>query len=822
MKLNFSWTIRLLISILATLLTPFAWAYGANDPNIGFTCADAVNVMDCIKKTQPQMADSDSPPSIPLSTQQFGLNGPLGIGVRYDSQLGWIPEMNYVQMFYENGISLQVGYGAREQRANVTLGHGFSPYQQVKLTYEYLAQSLPFDFDSGSVKEWVNQNAFALAYRYLFPAQKIWHSMNISGYYIHANNKSLDQIVYEQNNNLYLNLRHLAGGTEETVTSSIALAPLPEFLIDGGAGYSHLVYNTQYENNRETTAIAYNASLAALLSAHTKFTASIANSAAETDSDVKISQIFPAHIEAAVTAQYSKGRAGQPDSSSLTVGLSYPVNTYVLPTQAIVDTLKTWIQKPVIRAPRVLVIKDEKVIQYLTTVTNPPPQTVATGQTIPEIRTQDIFNFDPALFDKVVYSLSDAPDFLGLAIKPDGTSVYQAIIYSAAPISNTATPNGGTAIYHVRITASAYKNGMAAPIESYADLELDVNFNPANEPQWDKNNTTGQIIFDQVAADPTAAINLNNHLSANQNAAAPKFYFKNPSQYPNWQIVESAGISYLTRATVNGAYTAADVNTTAAVTVYVKYQDDPENIPDTNSQTLQITVKPDPGLIMQWNPMCRFNTLHAMEPYLTTPTQVLLLFNNQDATNQCIRYLKNGSILSVANNAVSSINASSNYNGGISIVNEQLIINNPVPADLGKSWDVALNIVSAATVGTQSVKQADNSNLSIPVDAVLQVNGSSVLVDSMGFTYAVVYVNNSNNMTYTITSSQVNNPDLAYTINPYVCPGHATNPSDPLANCITYKNVGKVTTKNGEATLLWLYHSNGTPTTVDWVKLSKS
>ena len=204
----------------------------------------------------------------PKPSRLTDYNGPArahsSLGVRYDNVLGWIPEASYVQLFYDNGINLQLGYGANEQRANITLGHSFSANEQIKITYEYLTQNLPFDFASGSVNEWVNQNAFGAAYRYLL-FDKVLQSIDLNGYYIHANNKDLNDVVFYEGNNADLDLRHIAGGAEETVMAGITLNLFHQILINLGGGYSHLVYDTEYEDNQDTTTLAYHAGLGFLV-----------------------------------------------------------------------------------------------------------------------------------------------------------------------------------------------------------------------------------------------------------------------------------------------------------------------------------------------------------------------------------------------------------------------------------------------------------------------------------------------------------------------------------------------------------------------------
>jgi|GEM_PF-3822426 len=815
-----------MIGILCISFNP-SWA-DPEDQYYSFACADSANVMDCIEKTKPLTTTETSPQNIPLNTQRWGITGPLGLAVRYDADLGWIPELNLVQMFYDNGISVQLGYGFNEQRANITLGHTISPQQQLKITYEYLSQNLPFDFAGGEVDEWVNQNAFGAAYRYLL-LNRVLHSIELNGYYIHANNKDLSDDIFYDGNEAYLDLRHIAGGVEETVTAGVTLtAPTYPLLCNLGIGYSHLAYDTEYEDDQNTATLAFNAGLDYLITNHTQFSTRISNSAAETDENIKISQIFPAQFEVSLAGHYSQGQAGQPNSRSITLTLAYPVASYRMKQEDRLSQLKTWIQQPVIRAPRVLAIKDEKIIQMTINAANPPAQSLMTGQMIQSINTQDIFNFDPATFDNVVYSLSFPADSHSLGnpqnqlyidVKPNDNSSYYATVYSTAPLPNSATPNGGQAVYHLIITASGYKNGLTTPIQAQADLQLNINFNPNNEPQWDKNKTSGAIAFDQTTA--PSSINLNSYLLSNTPEAV-EFYFKDASQYPNWQLIESSGAWYLVRKTTgSGAYNAADVNTSPTLMIYVKYQDDPVNIPpaDADSQALTITVKPDDAIQLQWNTSsaCQLAPMTATQP--AGPSQTIGLLN------QCVVYTKNGAAIAIANDVIGSITEKSDYHGVINISDNKMTVNNPAPADMANSWDIVVSVNSAAAGYSQNVLEPDGKNLKIPVNSNLMVNGDSsntAAFSDPNFQYAAIYVSKLAAIPYQFADSQIVNPDLNLN-NPLVCPGKITN-SDSFTGCQHYNQGAAplMADSNGNATLIWAYNYGHAPTTISWISLVKA
>jgi len=793
-----------LIFIFLILFIMPAWADNDNE-NYNYSCADAINVMDCIQKTSPNI-----PPPIPVHNLMVNnFYGPLGLAVRYDSDLGWIPEINYTQMFFDNGIHILLDYNTNEERANVTLGHAFSFNQQIKFSYEYLAQNLPFDFASGETNEWVNQNAFGIAYRYLFPGA-IFQGFDLTGYYIFAGNKDLSDIIYYQNNDAYLNLRRIAGGSEQTLSGGLILAPSNRLLINLGGGYSHLVYDTQYEDNQDRTAIAYHSEIEWFISPWTKLAANIANSAAETDSSIKISQIFPTHIEASLRGEYSQGQAGQPDSANLTLALSYPVLNYKPTADSLCD-LKAWVEKPIIHMPRVLAIKDEKIVQYTVEAINPPAQSLLTGQMILPVYTNTIFNFDPAMYDKIVYSLSLVNDNpatpqtqLNIDIKPDGTSIYNSIIFSTAPLPNSTTPTGVQTIYHVIITALAYKNGLSAPIQAQADLELDINFNKENEPKWVATN--GSIKFD--ASDTSTAINLNNLISQPGTPQAIRFYFDDANKYPNWDIKNFNGTWFLVRKPdANSYYDASDINSSTAqkIIVSVQYANDPDSliIP---GQTLSITVKPDNQISFAWlgGNSCKLSNLLATQP---TNNQIYSL-----SLSPCVLYKDiDSNTVKVKNDMLSySISNKNNYPADITLsgANDTVQMNVGGPTNsLNNHYAINFTVKSKAQGGENPAALNLLADDVISIGNTLVVNAQSgnpkntyQFMEASTFITSVVVNGLDDNRAYQI-SSAVPAPSTTYTLESPGAIMDVTSYDNNKSNIVLYPSL--IIPSKGQISIMW-------------------
>ena len=192
---------KLILSVLLAagmVLEPFAVFADANingADDAAFTCSSAINVMDCINQTQSPSVQQQSvgnlKTAIPVSNQTFGFTGPVSFNVRYDQDLSWILDAGYAQSFGNRAaVALKASAGQNELRGNGTIGFALSPKQQIKFTYEYLTQNLPFDYAAGTVNEWVSQNAYGAAYRYML-GNSILQGVELSGSYTKANSKDL-------------------------------------------------------------------------------------------------------------------------------------------------------------------------------------------------------------------------------------------------------------------------------------------------------------------------------------------------------------------------------------------------------------------------------------------------------------------------------------------------------------------------------------------------------------------------------------------------------------------------------------------------------
>ncbi len=454
-----------------------------------FTCQSAANVMDCINQTGTGTpAQQSSLTAVPINSQALGFTGPVSVGLRYDNYLAWILDVGYAQSFYNAAAAFKLSAGLNEHRANVTLGYSITPKQQIKLTYEYLAQNLPFDYAAGTVNEWVNQNALGGAYRYLLD-NGIVRSLELYGNYTKANSKDLAAVeMYTDNLLTKIDYRRIAGGTQENVGGSVTLTPLKSTIVKLGAGYSSLSFDTTAgytsSGTATSTALAYNAEVSQLLTPTVMVSGGIGNTASGSNYTAKVSKILPWSLEGALIGQYTATTNDIPGSTSVTASLSYPApKTYTNMFSQGIGNLKEWVQQPVIYNTRVLAKAEEKIVQAQI-VANPNPPAVPpvpVGTSAPDILTKNYFSFNQQAYDKIDYIISSliqkgepnnsfAPSDLNLQLK--SIDPYNSkIVFGQMPASAMNPGN-----YTLTLQASGSRNGQViSQVQNSMDIIINGN-----------------------------------------------------------------------------------------------------------------------------------------------------------------------------------------------------------------------------------------------------------------------------------------------------------------------------------------------------------
>jgi hypothetical protein len=552
-------------------------------------CQKAPNPDECLRRLAIQQGTpvSFDVTNYPLTSDLLGLSGPVSFMLRYDQELGAILGVDYLQMFNESfGVSTKFTLGGKERRANITTGFAMSPDQQVKFTYEYLAQNLNFDFASGAVQEWVDQHAIGGAYQYLL-RHEILHSFEVSGYTVRANSNDLPSIAFNpagfgtDGGTYNVNYRRIAGGTENTLQAALNLLPLKDTALTVGAGYSSLTYGTQYEASPSNSGLAYKVEVTHILTPKTKLIGSVNAVASGREHNIGISHILPQGVEVAIKGQYIAGEAGLPDSKNVALNFTYPApQQYSLGTFANgLQELRNWIEKPVVYKTRVLAIKDEMVRSYDFSADDLGEQTIylnlADREITPVSTVGKFFIQDPELqvtFAATITCPATDPgcSLNSLHLQLDTSVPNQATLVSTANVdtSNPVTTSGNP--YVITITGTGTRAGLSQPLVVSSNFRLNV---LDDAPIWP--TITGTLQFDTtpgiqlvVAGSNTAggiALSLNGVPSGQTPTFSLDPAFNSTQAY--WTVEQDgSGNSYLMRnVDSSGSLSAADIGNTVTV-----------------------------------------------------------------------------------------------------------------------------------------------------------------------------------------------------------------------------------------------------------------
>lgn len=169
----------------------------------------------------------------------------FSLGAYDDTTLGFIADVkaaSYLGASQRNALALEVAGGPNEIRVNTTYGVTLTDNQRVKFTYEFLGQDLDFDFDSGTVSEWVFQNALGGDYAYLINNPYI-EAVGVGGYYTHSGSKELSDKAIDESR---LDKRRIAGANSGNVHADVVLRLWPHSRLTSGVDYDIVRYDSKY------------------------------------------------------------------------------------------------------------------------------------------------------------------------------------------------------------------------------------------------------------------------------------------------------------------------------------------------------------------------------------------------------------------------------------------------------------------------------------------------------------------------------------------------------------------------------------------------
>ncbi|KPJ67267.1 MAG: hypothetical protein AMJ43_05220 [Coxiella sp. DG_40] len=309
-----------------------------------------------------------------LSSQDFGLYGPLSFGMQYSKEFGIYLQGKFTQLLNPYfATSLDIESGQKLRRFNATFGYLLSLKQRLKFSAEYLTQNLTFDFISGEVNKWVGQNAYGITYEYLLPYDFV-KSIVFNVFYSKAQSENLSPIFYfDQNDQLYEDFRYIAGATDTHGSLQVNLLPIKNTLLGLQLNYDNLNYNKKYPCEDDSyNGFDFTINLQQLITKQLKLQLSASRVPAYQDYHAEIDWLIHSmsgtRFELGLNGERIIGNHGL--QSDIRVGVNLNLRLGVNKTNSathgynlnLTDNftdLSDWTAKPAVYMPQVLAVKNE-------------------------------------------------------------------------------------------------------------------------------------------------------------------------------------------------------------------------------------------------------------------------------------------------------------------------------------------------------------------------------------------------------------------------------------------------------------------------------
>jgi hypothetical protein len=309
--------------------------------------------------------------SLAFNSQTLGMKGPLSLGTEYSQSYGLIFKGQYTQLLGKsNAMSLLLDGGSGERRINATWSHLFSAHQRIKFSAERLWQRMSFDFDSGKDQEWIGQNAFGSSYQYLFP--KGWLSdLHVAAFYSKADSKNLSSGYFYQGSAYYENFRHIAGGTDKSLSAGFDVMPFSSTQLGATLNYDNVHYDMKYEKSKaDQKGFGLTLSLNQLLTHKVKLNLLASQRATMSQYGAGVGFMLPSHagsqLELDVNAKHTAGHHGLPNDTTYGVDVDYHWGDsnanpgFSLSRAGSADDLALWTATPAVKMDQVLAIRDQR------------------------------------------------------------------------------------------------------------------------------------------------------------------------------------------------------------------------------------------------------------------------------------------------------------------------------------------------------------------------------------------------------------------------------------------------------------------------------
>lgn len=259
----------------------------------------------------------------------------------------------------ESGAAALFEVGRQNYRANGTIGYVFQDGYSGKISGEYLTQRLGISFCSKREHHWLNQWAIGTAVRSPFNAE--------CGFsYSHADKKRLLSTLVPLQNSICD--KRIAGSDGFRVFCGSKIKPWDSGIFSGKLVYDYLKFNRTYQKDKVVQGVGLNLSLDQYLFNCAKIHLGLDIEAPFIAYDASLSTriyFFQRAIDIGIYGQRVHGLKSIPSSSR--VGIEIGINLENLWTGesiACEDSFSSWLSRPAVYMPQVLVMKDHKTREF--------------------------------------------------------------------------------------------------------------------------------------------------------------------------------------------------------------------------------------------------------------------------------------------------------------------------------------------------------------------------------------------------------------------------------------------------------------------------
>ncbi|MCL5260995.1 MAG: IPT/TIG domain-containing protein [Gammaproteobacteria bacterium] len=329
-------------------------------------------------ESYPKPALPNENQALSFSASNFGFTGPFTLGGQYSKLYGYTIKGQWTQgLGASNAFSLALEWGDSQHRYSATYGIALSESQRLKATIERLEQNMSFDFDSGTVKNWVGQNAFGATYAYLV-AKGIFHDVNLNVFSSKAESKNFDSKFFiGSDRDTYENFRHITGGENRGVSLGVNIQPHWSNLLGLAVNYEELIYKPLYDKSiKSSYGFGAAVNFEQLISDHFKFKLGASKHAPYYDYSTELDWLLysmpNSKVELALVGELINGEDGLPNDSRIGLNVNYALSgsyskpaNYSLGLNSGSDSLVNWVATPAVYMQQVLAVKDQMTIRVL-------------------------------------------------------------------------------------------------------------------------------------------------------------------------------------------------------------------------------------------------------------------------------------------------------------------------------------------------------------------------------------------------------------------------------------------------------------------------